>query len=192
MKKTIQGCGFLLFSIVVVVIVFAVFPNEDIDDRISFSLVGNKGQSVEHTDFSGRWLLVSFGFTSCPNACPTQTAEVTQTMRILDEKHLSNQVVPVFISVDYLRDTPKTVETYLNAFDKRFIGLTGTEAQLDLTVDAFNAFYEVTKDPNAHHGGIDVVHSNMVFLVDPSGRIKEQFLLGFKPNFLAGKIESFL
>lgn len=189
MNKTIQGCGFLLLSIVVVVIVFAVFPSEDIDDRISFSLAGNKGQRVEHTDFSGRWLLVSFGFTSCPHPCPTQTAEV---IRILDEKHLSHQVVPVFISVDYLRDTSKIVESYLNAFDKRFIGLTGNEAQLDLTVDAFNTFYEVTKDPSSHPGGIEVVHSNMVFLIDPVGRIKEQFMLGLKPNFLAGKIESFL
>jgi len=100
--------------------------------------------------------------------------------------------VPIFISVDYKRDTPESVKRYLNNFDERIVGLTGNKKQLDLVAASFHTHYELNEDPAAHHGGIDVVHSSMTYIVDPFGKIVDQVALGYDPVFLADHIAGLL
>ena len=185
----------LLFVIAAVVgfgFLFAYFQHENLDNRVNFLLTDGSGKEVTETAFGGKWMIVYFGFTSCPDICPTQTAKVAQTIRLLDKKRLGNAIVPVFISVDYERDTPASINHYLNQFDDRIVGLSGNKAQLDYVVSRFHTHYELKADPSAHHGGLDVVHSSMTYIVDPFGKIVDQIALGYDPLFLASHLETLL
>ncbi len=182
----------VIFGVVCTGFVFAYFQHEDLDNRISFSLTGSTGTEITQKDMNGKWMLVYFGFTSCPDICPTQTAKVAQTLRLLDKKHLADKIAPVFISVDYKRDTPKGIESYLQRFDQRLIGLTGNQQQLDQASKSFGTHYELQAAHNAHHGDINVIHSSMTYLVNPFGKIVDQIAFGYDPVFLADHIEKLL
>ena len=171
---------------------FAYFQHEDSTNRVSFALTGTSGAEVTQKDMGGKWMLLYFGFTSCPDICPTQTAKVAQTLRLLDKKRLGDTIAPVFVSVDYVRDTPEGINSYLQRFDQRLIGLTGNPQQLDQVVSSFDTHYEVQRSQHAHHGDINVIHSSMTYLVDPFGKIVDQIAYGYDPAFLADHIEKLL
>ena len=93
-----------------------------------FKLVDHFGNSVTDQDFDGKFLIVFFGFTYCPDICPMTIYEITETLRLLKRK--ANKVQAIFISVDPDRDKPQILKEYLSAFDPRIIGLTGTPSQI--------------------------------------------------------------
>lgn len=196
MKKNKVTKSLILIVVVTTVIVsgfsFAKLYHNDNENRISYTLSGTTGKKVTQQDFDGKWSLVTFGFTSCPDVCPLQALTMANTLKYLDKKGLGDRLVLVFISVDYLRDTPDKVQAYVSHFDDRFIGLTGTKAQLDLTTDAFQTRYEVMMDTDTDQASVNVIHSSMLYLVDPSASIIKQFAHGIDASELAKNIETLL
>src|SRR5262249_36253644 len=119
----------------------------------------------------GRWLLVFFGYTSCPDLCPTVLLEIAQALPQLGP--MATRVQPIFVSVDPERDTAKELQDYVNGFDPRILPLTGTEDQLARAAKSFGvAFYKV---PGSGPDDYTIAHSAIMTLVGPEGGLVMRF-----------------
>jgi protein SCO1 len=134
-----------------------------------FELTDSHGKTVRWSDFAGRFRIVYFGYTYCPDACPTDVARFSQGLRKFEAEHpaLGAKVQPIFISVDPERDTPKVVGEFIANFHPRLIGLTGSPDQVKAAASAFKVFYE--KGEPAKGGGYMVNHSTVTYLFGPKG-----------------------
>jgi protein SCO1/2 len=132
-----------------------------------FALQDGNGRTVTDRDLRGRWLLVYFGYTSCPDACPTTLTEVATAMDKLGEH--ADQVQPVFISVDPQRDTPQVVKDYVAAFTPKLLGLTGTPEQVAQVAREYRVYYAIHRSGGGP-GDYSVDHSSLLYLMGPDGR----------------------
>lgn len=136
-----------------------------------FTLDGSTGEPVSLSDFRGKPVLIYFGYTFCPDVCPTTLNDLTDTMEALGKK--ADDVQVIMVSVDPERDTPEQLASYLKYFDPRFIGMTGAKEDIDAAATQFGVFYE------AHEGtaatGYLVDHTSTVALVDEDGYLREIF-----------------
>jgi len=124
-----------------------------------FRLIDSQNRTVTDQDFRGRYLLIYFGYTGCPDICPTTLASVVQALGLLGKRAAAVQ--PVFITVDPAHDTPSVMRSYVADFSPRLIGLTGTPAELGAAEKAFHVTVEVTA------AGIN--HSAVLYLMGPDG-----------------------
>lgn len=131
-----------------------------------FQLTDNHGRSVTDTDYRGRWMLVYFGYTNCPDACPLTLQKLTVALKDLGP--LAERLAPLFITVDPARDTPSQLASYLENFDTRIVGLTGSSQQIAAVAKAYRVYY--APDAPATSGNYLVGHSSILYLIDPSGR----------------------
>ncbi len=133
-----------------------------------FQLVNQDGQAVDQTLLNGKWSLVFFGFTYCPDYCPTTLGMLEATRRALGERGDDIQIV--FISIDPERDTPQALKDYLSSdgFPEGVIGLTGTPAQVRAAADAYRAFYQKVGEGEAY----TMNHSLTIYLMGPDGRFR--------------------
>jgi len=129
-----------------------------------FSLVDQNGTRRRAGDFRGRFLLVYFGYSFCPDVCPTALAAMADA---LDKLPKAQRIVPVFVTVDPERDSPRVLKAYLNAFGPRFVGLTGDVKSVAAAARAYRVFYR--KHPLAG-GGYAMDHSSVIYLMGPDGR----------------------
>lgn len=129
-----------------------------------FTLVGTGGQEVTEKDLLGKPSAVFFGFTFCPDVCPTTLFELTDLMDQLGGD--ADKMNFVFISVDYGRDGPKEMKQYLSSFDERIIGLTGTEEQINAVTKAYKVYYARVPIENDDY---TMDHTASVLLMDSSG-----------------------
>lgn len=134
-----------------------------------FTLTGSKGQTVRWGDFAGKYRIVYFGYTFCPDICPTDMQRVAQGLKMLKAKNadLAAEVVPIFISIDPERDTPAVVGEFAAAFSPGVVGLTGTPEQIAATAKTFKVAY--AKEPPRADGSYDMQHSAIVYLFGPKG-----------------------
>jgi protein SCO1/2 len=134
-----------------------------------FTLTDSHGKTVRWSDFAGRYRVVYFGYTFCPDACPTDLARMSRGLSKFEESDpaAGDKVQPIFISVDPARDTPKVVGEFVANFHRRLIGLTGTPEQVKAAASAFKVFYE--KGEPAKGGGYFVNHSTVTYLFGPKG-----------------------
>jgi protein SCO1/2 len=134
-----------------------------------FELVNSKGETVRWDDFAGQYRVVYFGFAYCPDICPTDMQRIAQGMKALEERDpdLAAKVQPIFITVDPERDTPEVVGEFTSAFSDDFVGLTGTQEQVDAARDAFKVYAE--KGEATPDGGYLVDHSAITYLFGPEG-----------------------
>jgi protein SCO1/2 len=135
-----------------------------------FSLVDEHGQPVSDTDFRGSWLLIFFGFTHCPDVCPTTLGTVALIMDDLGAD--GDALQPLFITVDPARDTPNVVGAYVAVFHPKIIGLTGSEEQVASAAASHRAYYAKVAVPDDTGTGSDdygVDHSAHLYLMDPDG-----------------------
>ena len=140
-----------------------------------FSLVDQNGNRVTEKDFGDRYMLVFFGFTSCPDICPAGLQLVSAALEKLGEK--ANRIVPIFISVDPERDTPEKLGEYVQNFDARFVGLTGTPEEIAKAARAYRVYYK--KVPNADlPDDYAIDHTAIFYLMDPNG----DFVTHFTPT----------
>jgi cytochrome oxidase Cu insertion factor (SCO1/SenC/PrrC family) len=133
----------------------------------AFSLTDSTGKAVSDTDFRGRVMMVFFGFTHCPDMCPTTMNVYTKVLSQLDETKAA-QVAPILISVDPERDTPEVLAKYLTNFDKRIIGLTGTPEQVKQAAGVYRAYYAKATGAAASNDYM-VDHSGYVYLMGKDG-----------------------
>lgn len=131
-------------------------------------LVDHDGNTRALTDFRGKVLVVFFGFTHCPDVCPTTLAELAQARKQLGEQ--GERVQVVMITVDPERDTPAVLKQYVTALDPTFLGLTGTSEAVAATAKEFKVFYQ--KSAGATPESYSVDHSSGTFVFDPQGRIR--------------------
>jgi len=148
------------------------------DIRSEFSLTDQTGQEVTQADYSDRWQLVFFGFTHCPDICPTTLAYMANVMDLLGED--ADQVAPIFITVDPERDTVPVLAEYVSVFHPSLIGLTGTEAQVAEATRNFRAWYERTEDDSAPDGYF-MAHAGYIYLMRPSGEFEAVYQEGGQP-----------
>ncbi|MCG8436343.1 MAG: SCO family protein, partial [Gammaproteobacteria bacterium] len=159
----------ILLAVTVVVLLgglaFAFLHHDDFNDQIRFTLQNHKQQTVSESDLAGQWLLVYFGYTHCPDICPTQMYKLAEAFTVLDKSGDGDAVKTIFISVDPRRDTLSKLKQYVEYFDPRFIGMTGNQSQLRLAASSFDAYYDVPADAGPEEN-YDVSHPSIVYFVD--------------------------
>jgi protein SCO1/2 len=137
-----------------------------------FTLTAADGAVVTEQTYRGKWLLVFFGFTSCPDTCPTALLDIAAALEKLGPA--ADKVQPLFITVDPQRDTPVVIGDYTRSFDPRIIGLTGTPEQIAAVAREYGAYYAPRKiGPGPEDYVMD--HSSYLYLMDPEGK----FVRGF-------------
>lgn len=141
-----------------------------------FELVNAQGETVRASDFAGKYRLIYFGYTYCPDICPTTLMDMTRALNALGERApaKSKRVTPIFISVDPERDDPATVGAYTDNFHERLIGLTGTPEQVADAARAFHVYYEKVEEGRAE-GQYLMNHSSYIYLLGPQGRYIDHF-----------------
>ncbi len=143
--------------------------------RSEFSLIDHNGNRVTEADFLGRWQLVFFGFTHCPDVCPTTLAYMANVLDRLGEE--VERVAPIFITVDPSRDTPKVMAEYVQAFHPKLTGLTGSETEVAAAAQSFRVYYEKMEEETAPDGYL-MAHSGHIYLMTPEGRFEDVFREG--------------
>lgn len=142
-----------------------------------FEMVNHEGQTVTDQDFAGVYKLFFFGYTFCPDVCPFELATMSQALDILEEQgHSLEQIQPIFVSVDPERDDVASLAAYMPAFHSKFVGLTGSQAQVDGIKRAYN-IYSAKAESEASTDYL-VNHSSLIYLMGPDG----DFIRYFPPK----------
>jgi protein SCO1/2 len=160
----------------------------------SFSLTDQNGVRRTDMDFRGKYMLIFFGYTYCPDVCPTTLAVEAEALDQLGAR--ANNIVPIFITVDPKRDTQEKLKSYLSAFDAKppsqrpnFIGLTGTDEEIDKAADAYEVYYNLHLD--GRFGGAEdysVDHTGNVYLMSPEGKFVAYYSQGISPDELVADL----
>lgn len=144
----------------------------DVMPALEFDLVDEDGEDVQADAFIGKPTLLFFGFTHCPDVCPTTLAKLSAAIKQLDESR-QDDVQVLFVSVDPARDTPDVLKQYTEAFGPQFIGLTGERSKIDALTNRYRVTYEYgEKDAR---GNYNVTHSSSVFAFDRQGEARFMF-----------------
>ena len=161
------------------------------DDVVAgnFELLDHRRQSVTERSFDGKLRLVFFGFTRCPDVCPTTLLEVALVMRRLGDD--ASKVQPIFISIDRENDTPELLATYVAAFHPSMVGLTGSKRQLDAAAKSFNVTYGVEPASDGAYGPDSVFHSSYLFLMDRQGGFLDVFGYGAKAEVIEARLRQY-
>jgi protein SCO1/2 len=139
-----------------------------IDYARDFSLTDPHGKQRTLADFRGKAVVVFFGYTQCPDVCPTTMADMAGAMKELGP--LADKVQVLFVTLDPQRDTPDLLSKYVPAFDSRFLGLTGDQAAIDKAAKEFHIFYQ--KVPGKQPGSYTIDHSAGTYVFDPQGKVR--------------------
>jgi protein SCO1/2 len=134
-------------------------------------LIDHHGKSVTERDFAGRYLLVFFGYTYCPDVCPMSLANMAAALDLLPEDK-AEQLVPIFITLDPERDTVEQLAAYAPLFHPRLVGLTGTRRAVD---DAARAYRVLFRKAGGSGGDYLIDHSTFIYLIGPDGAYLDHF-----------------
>jgi protein SCO1/2 len=144
----------------------------------AFSLVDQNGMRRTEKDFQDKPKLVFFGFTYCPDVCPTSLALMSAALERLGPD--ADRITPIMITVDPKRDTPEVLKAYLASFGPRFVGLTGTEEEIAAAARAYKVFYQ----PSAAAAG-NFDHSSIIYLMDRNNEYVAHYALGTTADDMA-------
>lgn len=158
-----------------------------------FSLMDHTEMRVSDQTFRGSFLLVFFGYTYCPDFCPTTLQAIALAMDALGEN--AARVRPLFITVDPERDTPKVLASYVGAFEHGIVGLTGTPEEIRKVADEYRAYFAKSRtgrpgDGNTSHYTVD--HSAFTYLMGPDGKYLTHFAYGVSPQTMAKEIRRYI
>jgi protein SCO1 len=171
-------------------VVYAVMPSQrDVASPAiggSFALIGHDGPGTS-ADLSGHPYLVFFGYTHCPDFCPTALFDISAVFKELGP---DKRVAALFVTVDPERDTPDVLKSYLESFDSRIIGLTGYPQQTNAIAKAFRVYAK--KVPSENPGDYTVDHTGAVYLMDKRGKFVSAFDLQRPPQQAARELEAYL
>lgn len=153
-----------------------------------FHLTDHNGHARTLADFKGKAVALFFGYTHCPDVCPTTMADLASAMRLMGER--SNDVQVLFVTLDPERDTQELLAQYVPSFDSRFLGLYGTPEQTAAVARDFKVFY--AKQESAGHDGYTIDHSAGVYAFDKAGKVRLYFKYAQKPAEIAHDLEQIL
>ena len=152
-----------------------------------FALTTTDGRAVTEADYRGKWLIVYFGYTYCPDACPTALAEIAQAVDRLGD--LGDQVQPLFVTVDPERDTPTVLAEYVKSFGAHMVALRGTAAATAAAAHAFRVSY-VRRELGGGSYAMD--HSSFIYVIDPQGRFAKLIAADGGEHDLAGTLRGLI
>ena len=146
-----------------------------------FALTDQNGARRTDQEFRGKYMLVFFGYTYCPDVCPTTLAVIKSALEMMGSR--AERIVPLFITVDPNRDTPQKLNAYLSSFGARFVGLTGDDKAIASVAKEYRVYYKT--HPAENGGEYTVDHSGVVYLMDESGAFIANYSLDRSPDAIA-------
>ena len=152
------------------------------------ALTDHAGKKHTMSDFAGKVVVLFFGYTHCPDVCPTTMADLKQAMKLLGDK--SDQVQVLFVTVDPQRDTQEVLAQFVPSFDKRFIGLWGNEAETAAALSSFKIYASKVEDSGK--SGYTIDHSAGTYVFDKQGKIRLYMEYGQKPADIASDLSKLL
>jgi protein SCO1/2 len=156
-----------------------------------FTLVDQSGKTVTDKDFHGRYMLVFFGFTHCPDVCPAELQVMADALGQLGPK--AAEIVPVFITLDPERDTPEAVGAYVKNFGSNFVGLTGSPDAIAAAAKAYRvSFSKFEYKDNNGQSGYSIDHSTLLYLMDKNGEYITHFSYGTPATKMAETLRRYL
>jgi protein SCO1/2 len=152
-------------------------------------LGGFVGKTVTDKDFRGRYMLVFFGFTHCPDICPAELQVMSAALEDLGAD--ADKVVPIFITLDPERDTPEAVTAYVQNFGTNFVGLTGSPEAIEKAAKAYRVTYQKFQDESMGED-YSIDHSALVYLMGPDGAFVTHIPYGTPPKKMAETLRRYL
>ncbi len=153
-----------------------------------FTLDSSLGEPMALSDFRGKYTLLYFGYTNCPDVCPLTLAEMRDALQRLGDK--ADKVQPLFVTLDPERDTPERMAAYLKYFYPTLVGLAGSLEQIQELATRFGIFFEKRASESA--GGYFVDHTSVVLVIDPEGRLRGIFPNGVTGEQMASDLQSLI
>jgi protein SCO1/2 len=154
-----------------------------------FSLVDGTNKPVTERTYRGKWEMIYFGYTFCPDACPTALNTIAETLQRLGP--VADEIQPLFITVDPKRDTPEVVGDYVRNFDPRIVGLTGSAADIAAVAKEFRIAYAVHRTGDGPEDYL-MDHSSVIIVLDPDGRFAGVLGADLPPERMTAKIRQLL
>jgi len=157
-----------------------------------FALIDQNGKTHTDRDFVGKYRIMYFGYTFCPDVCPTDVAKLIAGYRAFAKTDpvRAARVVPIFVTVDPARDTPEALKSFTAAFDPALVGLTGTPAQIAAVTKAYAVMVQIDKKPGNANYLVD--HSRAAFLMSPQGQPIALLSQEAKPDVIAGELSKWV
>lgn len=153
-----------------------------------FQLTDQNGRKRDSAEFRGKLMLIYFGFTYCPDVCPTALTVVTTALDQLGEQ--ADAVVPILITIDPERDTPAVLKDYVAQFSPRYIGLTGSDREIAQVAKAFRVYY--AKSPGSGGAPYLMDHTSLLYLMDQNGRFHTHFTHNNRAEDIAAAVRKLL
>ena len=153
-----------------------------------FDLLDHHGAKRQLSDYQGKVVVLFFGYTHCPDVCPTAMADMAKMMKLLGSD--ANQVQVLFVTLDPERDSQQVLAKYVPSFDERFVGLYGNAQQTAEVAKRYKVFFE--KKDVAGKSGYTIDHSAGAFVFDKAGKVRIYFRNGQKPNEMASDLKQLL
>ena len=153
---------------------------EDVQIGGDFILTDQDGKEFNSNMMKGRLSLVYFGFTYCPDICPTSLQKLSNVLSTLEKYQID--ILPIFITVDPARDTPALMKEYIGHFHPKFIGLNADETTLKKVADLYKVFYAKAENQNHAEGKYMIDHSSFVYLMDKNGKYMKHFYMSSTPE----------
>src|SRR3990170_8534244 len=154
-----------------------------------FTLTDHTGRLVTEKDFAGRHMLILFGFTFCPDICPSGLQVMAAALDKLGKK--AEKLTPIFITLDPERDTPRQLAQYVVSFHPRLIGLTGAPDEVDKAAKAYRVFYKKVRDEKST-AAYTIDHTALIYLMGPDGAYVAHFNHATSPDVLAERLAKLL
>lgn len=154
-----------------------------------FTLIDETGRRVTDQDFRGKFLLVFFGFTYCPDVCPSGLQVMAAALDKLGPK--AERITPVLISIDPERDTPAQLATYVKSFHPRLKGLTGTPAEIEAVTKSYRVYVRKVTDAKST-AGYTIDHSSIIYVMGPDGAYRTHFTHATSPDAIAERLSKLL
>lgn len=153
-----------------------------------FTLTDQDGELVSDRDFAGKYRIIYFGYTYCPDVCPVDVQNIAAGLKKVEasDPKLGARIVPIFISVDPARDTPPVLKQFVRAFHPRMVGLTGSPQGIAAVAKEYAIFYQ--PQPKTADGGYTVNHSRQAYLFSPEGKPLALLSQDGKPEVIADEI----
>ncbi len=154
----------------------------------AFSLTAHTGQRMSDKDFRGKYMLVYFGYTFCPDICPAELQVMSAALDTLGKR--ADKITPVFITIDPERDDVKQMAQYMEHFHKSFVGLTGTVQEIKNAAKKYRIYFAKVKDKSSSAGYL-MDHSSLIYLMNDKGEYVTHFTYGTSPDKIAERIAKF-
>lgn len=155
-----------------------------------FTLTDHTGKRVTDQDFRGKYMLVYFGYTFCPDVCPTSLSTMGDALDRLSPEEL-DKLVPIFVSVDHERDTVEVLASYVPNFHDKLIGMTGTAEEIKSVARAYKAYYAKVNEDDPD-GNYLMDHSSITYLMGPDGQYVTHFNHGTASDKMAARLAEIL